>query len=104
MDSATKEMQMQLALDDLRSQSNPNYGATADRYKGVDRTTLRRRFEGTQVSRKVANAEHQQRLTMAQEEALISHINKLTDRGLPPTSQIVCNLAEEIVGGPVGKN
>jgi hypothetical protein len=26
------------------------------------------------------------------------------DRGLPPTCQIVHNLATEIVGGPIGKN
>ena len=35
---------------------------------------------------------------------LIGHINKLTDRGIPPTSQIVKNLAEEIRGKEVGKN
>ena len=39
MDIATKEMQMQLALDDLRSQSNPIYGATADKYEGVNCAT-----------------------------------------------------------------
>jgi len=35
---------------------------------------------------------------------LISHINKLTRRGLPPTSTIVRNLAEEMISRPIGKN
>ena len=34
----------------------------------------------------------------------IDHINRLTDQWMPPTSHIVKNLAEEIRGGPVGKN
>jgi hypothetical protein len=40
MDNETKEMQMQLALDNLNTQLNPNCGRTADKYKGVDRMTL----------------------------------------------------------------
>ena len=43
-------------------------------------------------------------LTDEQEEVLIGCINSLTDRGMPPTSQIVRNLAEEIRGSKVGKN
>ena len=35
---------------------------------------------------------------------MIKHINSLTDRGIPPTNYIVRNLAEEMIGGPVGKN
>ena len=35
---------------------------------------------------------------------LIITINKLTTRGLPPTSQMVRNLAEEMISRPVGKN
>jgi hypothetical protein len=35
---------------------------------------------------------------------LIAYINKLTDRGMPPTSQIVENLAEEIRGVRINKN
>jgi flagellar motor protein MotB len=104
MDSATREMQMQLALSDISDQLKPNYAATARKNEGVQRTTLQRRFEGSQSSRAEANAEHRQRLLIEQEEAIISHINKLTDRSLPPTSQIVCNLAEEIIGGPERKN
>ena len=46
------------------------------------------------MSRFVADSEYKQRLTVVQ-EALILQINQLTDRGLPPTSNIVRNLAEE---------
>ena len=35
---------------------------------------------------------------------LIKHINEFTDRGLPPTIQIMKNLAEEILHNKVGKN
>ena len=63
-----------------------------------------RRFKGEQVSRAIANAEIRQRLSLEQEETLIKHINKLSDRGLPPTSHIVKNLAEEIIGSKIGKN
>ena len=31
-------------------------------------------------------------------------MNHLTNRGLPPANSIVKNLAEEIIGGSVGKN
>jgi len=43
-------------------------------------------------------------LTNAQEEALIEQINKYTDRHIPPTSQMVKNFAEEMIGREVGKN
>ena len=43
-------------------------------------------------------------LSIEQEKQLISHINMLTKRHLPPTSAIVRNLAEEIIGQEVGKN
>jgi hypothetical protein len=39
-----------------------------------------------------------------QEKALIKLINKLTDHGMPPTSAVVWNLAEEIRGCSVRKN
>ena len=45
-----------------------------------------------------------QALTTLQEEVLIIRINYLSDRGLPPITAIVKNLAEEIRGAPVGKN
>lgn len=40
----------------------------------------------------------------AQENALISQINRLTDRGISPTAKLVKNFAEEIISDSVGKN
>ena len=40
----------------------------------------------------------------AQEKSLIVQINHLTDRGLPPTPQMIKNFVEEIIGASVGKN
>jgi hypothetical protein len=45
-----------------------------------------------------------QALTTEEEEALIGHINKLTDRGIPPTPQILKNIAEEIARVTLGIN
>ena len=38
------------------------------------------------------------------EEVLIHQINRLTDRGLPPTPKIVRNLVKEIISRSIGKN
>ena len=103
MDNSTTERRIELAIADLESQEVPNYSATAKVYN-IERTTLQRRYNSQTVSQKAAMSECRQRLTNSQEEVLIGHINKLTDRGLPPTSQIVRNLAEEIAGSSVGKN
>jgi flagellar motor protein MotB len=98
------EMQMQLALEACREVSNPNFSDIARQFPPVNRQTLKRHFYGEQSSRAAANSIHRQNLTIEQEEQLISHINMLTNRGLPPTSSIVRNLAEEIIERPVGKN
>ena len=98
------ESQMQLALAECSEYDKPNYSAIARKYPPVNRLTLSRRFLGEQVSRTIANSEHRQCLSIEQEEVLISHINKLTRRGLPPTSTIVRNLAEEMISRPIGKN
>jgi transposase-like protein len=103
MRDSTNEAQLELAIADLNNQSIPNISSTAREY-AVDRTTLRRRFNGTQRSRHAAHEDSHQCLTTAQEEALIDFINRLTDRSLPPTSQIMKNVVEELRGGPVNKN
>src|SRR5450432_1245537 len=103
MRDSTNEAQLELAIADLMNQSIPNISGTARKY-AVDRTTLRRRFNGTQRSRHAAYEDSHQCLTTAQEEALIDFINRLTDRSLPPTSQIVKNVTEELRRGPVNKN
>jgi len=97
------EYRMEKALDLLNRELILNYDAMANR-SGLGRTTLSRRFRGITVSRAEANSEIRQCLTIAQEEALIKQINKLSIRNMPPTSQIVKNLAEEICGRKVYKN
>ena len=94
---------MEAAIADLDSQEKPNYSATAREYS-VPRKTLSDRHKGKTMSRKAATSEFRQRLTIEQEEVLISQINRLTDRSIPPTSRIVKNLAEEIIGDKLGKN
>ena len=99
------EMQIALAIADLSKQDKPNYAATARKYPPVNCQTLQWQFLGWQTSRAQANSEVWQCLTLVQEEVFIGHINMLTAQSIPPTSQIVKNLAEEIIDGkPVGKN
>ena len=80
-----------------------NY-ATAAAYHKCDRGALSWRIRGLTKSKKDANSFWHQCLTNEQEEVLIARINDLTDRGMPPTSQIVRNLAEEIRREHIGKN
>ena len=94
---------LQLALADLADQDTPNYLGTSKKF-GVDRRTLRERFLGTRRSRKEAIAEYHQCLSIAQEDALVGLINRLTNRGLPPTNSTVKNLAKEMIQHPVSKN
>jgi hypothetical protein len=103
MAAATHNAQIELALADLRSQLKPNYLTTSKKH-GLSETTLRRRFKGQQLSYDAAKAMVHQRLTIAQEETLIGYINDLTNRGMPPTPQMIRNFAQDIIGGPVGKN
>ena len=103
MNNSTHDARIEAALADLESQEKPNYSATAKKWQ-LERTTLAKRHKGQTVSKAYANSESRQRLTNEQEEVLIVHVNKLTNRGIPPTSQMVKNLAEEIAGCPVGKN
>jgi hypothetical protein len=102
MDS-TKNDQIEAAIHQLNSQKALNYAAAA-RDHHVHRTTLARRYCGKTVSRAEANSTYRQRLNDVQEDTLLRHIDSLTDRYIPLTSQIIRNLAEEILKGPVGKN
>jgi hypothetical protein len=101
--NTTMETSIDSAIAELNMQIQPNYAATAKKFN-VNRTTLRRRFLGTQLSAREASSQTHQKLTIVQEEVLIDWINKLTDRTMPPTTQIVRNVAEELSGSPVGKN
>ena len=66
--------------------------------------TLAKRYKGETGTVQEANSYVRQKLTNAQEEVLIAHANRLTDRGLPPTPQILKNIAEEIAKTKLGKN
>ncbi|KAF2228337.1 hypothetical protein EV356DRAFT_458460, partial [Viridothelium virens] len=48
--------------------------------------------------------DNQTKLSQQQERALVSYINKLSQRGIPPTSKLTRNLAENIAKTTVGKN
>ncbi len=97
------EQRMAAAFAALDLQETPNYSQVAKKYE-LEWTTLSKRYKGQTVSRKVFLSESWQCLTEVQEEALIEQINKLTDKHIPPTSQMVKNFAEEIIGREVRKN
>jgi Tc5 transposase DNA-binding domain len=90
-------------LNDLESQAIINYAATAKRWD-IERTTLARRHQRKTTSRANADSKHRQSLTKVQEDTLLEYIDYLTTRSMPPTSQIVQNLAEEIADASLGKN
>jgi hypothetical protein len=91
------------AIHAIESGECADYTEAALKFE-VDRTTISKRIRGITQSREDANLECRQCLTIAQEETLIQRINQLAERAMPPTSQIVRNLAEELRGEPVGKN
>jgi Tc5 transposase DNA-binding domain len=97
------DARIRAAIADLESQDRINYKVTAIKW-GLKRTTLARRHRGETGSKQEANSYARQKLTDTQEKTLIRHINKLSDRGFPPTPQIVKNLAEEIAGVALGPN
>jgi AraC-like DNA-binding protein len=97
------EYHIEKALDLLNRELAPNYNAMAKR-SGLSHTTLSHQFRGITISRVEAISKIRQCLTIAQEEALIKQINKLSIRNMPPTSQIVKNLAKEIYGRKIYKN
>jgi transposase-like protein len=86
---------LEAALASLELSDSINYPQTAKEY-GVDPTTLRRRHKGKQVSRHQAAFESKSLLTEAQEQVLISHIKRLSERGIPSTPQMVRNFAAKI--------
>jgi hypothetical protein len=87
----------------IRSGEYTDYSNAAKKFH-CSHTAVIRRIKGLIKTRQEANSFYHQCLTNNQEEVLISRINKLIDRGLPPTSYIVRNLAKEIKGEYIGKN
>ena len=102
-DKYAKSKAIDEAIAAIRRGEFSDYGNAARKY-GCTHTAVSRRIRGLTKSKKQADSFWRQCLTDEQEEVLITRINDLTDRGMPPTSQIVRNLAEEIRGDKVGKN
>jgi hypothetical protein len=95
--------QIERAVAHLRAQKKPNTGATAREFS-VARQTLSDRFHYKSTTREQVTATYHMKLSPAQEEVLVAHINKLSDRGLPPTPRIVRNLAKELSKCDIGVN
>ena len=102
-DKMVSEQDIEKAINALDRQLIPNYSQVARDF-GIERITLMRRHKGIYASRQEATSLYYKLLTNTQEEALISQINKLIVRRLPPTSQIIRNLIEEIIGRNISKN
>ena len=82
------------ALAAVELQEVPNYSEIAEEY-GVDRTRLSRRHRGLCTS--IQEARELQRLLSTQQEiALVNHINRLSEAGIPPTPSMVRVFAFEI--------
>jgi hypothetical protein len=71
-----------------------SYRAVAKQF-GVDRTTLSRRHRGAQQT-VAAKHEEQQLLNPQQEAELVVYIERCTERGLPPTREMVRNFASAV--------
>ena len=103
MARSDKSARISAAVAALRAGEFANASKAAAHFN-CGRTAITRRDKGYTVPRQEANSLYLQCLTTEQEEVLIGHINKLADRGMPQTSSIVKNLAEEIRGAEVRKN
>lgn len=79
-----------------------NLSEVARTYK-VCQSTLWRRVNGKTVSKDLRDAE-KQLLTMEQESSLVSIINDLSYKGIPPTNRMIRNLAAELGGITPGKH
>ncbi|KAF2174653.1 hypothetical protein K469DRAFT_773422 [Zopfia rhizophila CBS 207.26] len=84
------------SLESLKPGETPNYTRTAKEF-GCNRSTLSKRHRGVQGPRTV-QYENQRVLDEQQSRTLIDYINKLTERGLPPSNEMLRNFAKEIRG------
>jgi AraC-like DNA-binding protein len=94
-DKMDHDARIQAAVTDLESQERPNVASTARKHN-VARRTLAHRFKGETGPNREATSYSRKQLTDSQEEALITYVNKLNDRGFPPTPQILKNITESI--------
>jgi transposase len=102
-DIYTKTLRIDKAVAAIQRGEFVHYANAAKKYD-YSRNAVSRRIRALTKSKKETVSFWQQCLTNKQEEVLIHRINTLTDRGMPPTSHIVKNLAQELKGQDVGKN
>jgi hypothetical protein len=103
MDDIPHNDRIELAIADLESQECLNYAATAKKWN-IERTTLSRRYKGVTGSKVDQYFYTVKALINVQENVLIRYINDLNAKGLPPTPQIVKNLAEELANKELNHN
>ena len=99
----SKETQIQRVLAHLNEQKQLNYTEAA-RTHGVNPSTLQQRHKGISVSREQVTLETHQCLSSTQEDKFLCHIDALSNKYIPPTTQIVRNLVKEILQTEVRKN
>jgi hypothetical protein len=87
--------QIDLAIAYLKAQKKLDF-TEASKFYGGPRSTVSRRFRGVSSSRAHAISNHCQALNSVQEDTLLGYIDTLKNRFMPPTTQIVRNLAEQI--------
>ena len=91
------------AIAVCNAQEDPCYQAIADEF-GVNRTTLLRRHRVVQTSHENVTAIHHSLLLKPQQNELVGYINKLPNKGLPPTIPVVRILAIDIYKTKPSKN
>jgi hypothetical protein len=89
------------ALGSLSEGEKFCYQKIADRYD-VNRFTLSRRHRGVQGLME-DHAINLQLFSPQQEEELVKYVIELTERGLPPTKEIIQSFAHEMVKKEVGE-
>jgi DNA-binding transcriptional regulator YhcF (GntR family) len=82
------------AIESLEPGEQFSYRKIAAEYH-CNRTTLARRHQGLASSRSTM-AENQQALHLYQEQELLRYIQRLTERGLPPTRALIRRFALDI--------
>jgi hypothetical protein len=102
-DKMVSEQDIEKAINVLNTQLIPNYSQVARDF-GIEYIALMRRYKGIYASRQEVTSIYYKLLINMQEEVLISQINKLIVYRLPPISQIIKHLAEEIISGDINKN
>ncbi|KAF2498950.1 hypothetical protein BU16DRAFT_309886 [Lophium mytilinum] len=87
--------QFEAAFAELDLMEKKNFTAVSAKY-GIERSTLSKRYQGKTGS-KADGYNSQKLLSPGKTKALIKYINDLSERGLPPTHQMVRNLASNLI-------